>query len=121
MTDFNWTAQGGKSVTNYEVLGAVAAKVLTVPAGKRWYWFGLGSIERDASATLNITVRDENDKALGQLFTAAASASLINLPLDLAAGVNFPQIFEAGWDVVITWGATQTTPEISFTVLEVDV
>jgi len=111
-----WT----KIVDNCETLGAVTFKKFTVPAGKRWLVFG-GSAERDVSATLDIAIYNAGDKLImanaqvgagtttiswGSFYTATANALMNAIPLDAGSYVKY------------TWGAAQTTPEVSCLVTE---
>jgi hypothetical protein len=101
--------------TNFETLGAVTTKTFTVPANTRWLVFG-GKAERDVNATLDIAIYDGSDNVIsafpqvvagtttiywGFLATASTHALYNAVPLD------------AGWYIKYTWGAQQTTPEVS--------
>jgi len=110
---FAWTFPGGKRVTNVETLGAVAIKTWTVPAGKRWFVLG-GYAERDQNATLDIWATDTSDKIIWGRDQEAAGVTNI--------GWNVPGllVLDATDKFVYTWGAAQTTPEISLLVLEID-
>lgn len=114
---FAWTFPGGRRVTNFQTLGAVATHTQTVPAGKRWLLLG-GSIERDVNATLQCTITDADDNILIESDTEAAGTTRVQL-----AGLFkvLPQVCEAGDKIILTWGAGQTTPEISIIILEVEI
>ena len=111
-----WT----KILPQCETLGAVTFKKFTVPAGKRWLVFG-GSAERDVSATLDIAIYNANNKLImanaqvgagtttiswGSFYTATANALMNPIPLDTGSYIKY------------TWGAAQTTPEVSCLVSE---
>jgi len=139
---FAWTCLGGKGRSNWETLGAVATKSFTwetlgavatksftVPAGKRWIVKGLMSIEVDVDHTIDIGLYDSADKLLGGITQIAApGAGTYYFPQQIvgtAASLEFwkmlkGMVLPTGWYVKITWGAAQTTPEVSFPVLEVD-
>jgi len=104
-------------VDNFQTLGAVATHTQTVPAGKRWLFYD-GSVERDVNATLQITITDAADHVLVESDTEAAGTTRVQV-----SGLFkvLPLILDAGEKIVLTWGAGQTTPEISLVVLEVDV
>jgi len=106
-----------KKVNNFQTLGAVATHTQTVPAAKRWLFYG-GSIERDNAATLQCTLTDASDQILVESDTEAAAATRVQL-----SGLFkvLPHILDAGEKIVLTWGVAQTTPEISLLVLEIDV
>ena len=124
------TFPGGKRVSNFETLGAVLEKRFTVSTGKRWIVSGFAYAERDVNATLNMGLYDENDKQIQILMTAlAAGTTNLFFPYSLVATAATLEtwkqfkgfIMEAKWYVKVTWGANQTTPEVSFPVLEMDV
>jgi len=105
---------GGKRITNVETLGAVAIKTWTVPTGKRWLVLG-GYAERDQNATLDMWATDSGDKIIWSKDQVAAGVTNIGWLVD---GIL---IIDAGDKFVYTWGAAQTTPEISLLVLEVGI
>jgi len=124
-----FTFKGGKIVSNFETLGAVATKTWTVPTGKRWVPMGLLYAERDANATFDAKVTDGSDKPIIPALTTQIAAGVTNLgfPKDCPDDGSIAafralkgMVLKAGWKVVLTWGAAQTTPEISFPVLEID-
>lgn len=118
MSQFVWTSPGGKISDNFETLGAVSSKTWTVPAGKRWVIYG-GSAERDQNATLSIVHNTSADKKIMDFHYAVAGTSTICWP----CGTSYPMgpfIAKAGDKIVYTWGAAQTTPEVSLQILEVD-
>jgi len=109
-----------KLVTNVETLGAVATKTWTVTSGKRWLVIG-GYAERDQSATLDLKVTDSADKTMMIMPQIAAGTTNIgfgNFASDTTWAFN-PFVLDAGQKVVLTWGASQTTPEIALLVLEI--
>lgn len=113
---------------NFATLGAVSSVTITVPAGKRWILYG-GYIERDQNATLTYEIRNAADKNIfgGGTIAAGTSNVLWGLTAILLGSTTFldyfhfpyPLIMEAGSDILISWGAAQTTPEITALVLEV--
>lgn len=124
------TFLAGKIISNFETLGAVSTKRFTVPPGKRWRVLGLMSIEVDVDHTINIKLHDDKDKILGQIAQIAApGVGNYYYPYDIAATAGSLEFWKmlkglylpAGWYLEITWGATQTTPEVSFPVMEIDV
>ena len=127
--NLTWTFPGGKQLSNFETLGAVATKSFTVPSGKRWVVQGLMSIEVDQDQTIDIGLYDNNDKLLGEITQIAApGVGKYYFPHQItgtAASLEFwkmlkGMVLDAGWYVKITWGGAQTTPEVSFPVLELD-
>lgn len=130
MTDFVWIFPGGKHISNFETLGAVATKSFTVPADKRWVVQGFMYVERDANATLDIALHDKDDNKIADLITqVAAGTTNLFFPESIAGTAGDLEtwkmlknlVLDEGWYVKVTWGAAQTTPEVSFPVLEVDV
>jgi len=128
MSNVVFTFKGGKLIDNFETLGAVTTKSFTVPTGKRWMPLGIMYVERDANATLDIALYNDLDKLLLQLITQlAAGVTNVSYPFN---AVDDPTIaafqalkgmtLKAEWYVKVTWGAAQTTPEVSFPVLEID-
>lgn len=126
---FAWTFQGGTVKSNWETLGAGATKSFTVPAGKRWLVLGFMSIEVDVDHTIDIGLYDDADKLLGEITQIGApGAGTYYFPHQIsgtAASLEFWKMLKglvlpAGWYVKITWGAAQTTPEVSFPVVEID-
>jgi len=122
---------GGKLVTNVGTLGAVSSKTWTVPANKRWIIL-IGYAERDQAATLYAKFTDSADKALGYTPSLAAATANVTWGLAGSEAGNAPSasrdmrlfgfmVLDAGMKVVITWGAAQTTPEVSLTVLEYEI
>lgn len=112
-----FTFPAGKLVTNFATLGAVATNTFTVPAGKRWLII-YGKAERDANATFDAHITDGTN-IIGYLTAQiAAGVTMVHLPND----GHFPclPMLDAGYTVVYTWGAAQTTPEVSLVVLEMD-
>jgi len=92
---------------NFETLGAVSTKTFTVPSGVMWLVYG-GYAERDANATLDIEAYNSSDKAVYR-FKDQYGAGTTNLSWT----ANFPVPLAAGMYVKYTWGAQQTTPEVS--------
>jgi len=132
MTDevMAWIFQGGKIKSNHETLGAVATKSFTVPANQRWMVQGLMSIEVDVDHTIDIGLYDANDKLLGGITQIAApGVGTYYFPQQIAAtaaSLEFWKmlkglIMDVGWYVKITWGVAQTTPEVSFPVVEISI
>ena len=116
------TFPNGDLEDNVETLGAVATKTWTVPAGKRWLIIG-GYAERDVNATLDLKVTDSADKTIMIMPQIAAGTTNIgfgNFATDATWAFN-PFILDAGYKIVLTWGAGQTTPEIALLVLEIDI
>lgn len=122
---------GGKLVTNFETLGAVATKTFEVPSNKRWIVFG-GYAERDQAATFDVLVTDASDKIImgsGLASSGTGNISWGAMPAFLDTGqslgnmipLNFPIPLDAGMKVVYTWSAGQTTPEVALLVLEYDI
>lgn len=116
MNPFTFTFPGGRLIDNFETLGAVATKTWTVPAGKRWVIIG-GAFERDTSATLILQLTNAADKVIDStpLVTAGTTMQYFS---DMAYVV--PWIADAGMKIVLTWGAGQTSNEITLLVLEID-
>jgi len=123
-----WPA--GKIKSNWETLGAVATKSFTVPTGKAWKVLGFMYVERDANATLDIALHDSDDKKLADLITqVAAGTTNLFFPESIAGTAGDLEtwkmlkdlVLPAGWYVKVTWGAAQTTPEVSFPVVEINV
>jgi len=112
----------GRILDNIETLGAVATKVWTVPANKRWLLINCYA-ERDANATLILSVTSSGDKNLGFLSTVAAGVSNITFgSIANATAHRFdPILLKAGDKVVLTWGVAQVTPEVSLSVIEYDI
>lgn len=117
----------GEVKSNHETLGAVATKSFTVPTGKKWIPFGLLSLEVDVDHTIDIGLYDADDNLLGAITQIAApGAGFYYFPSQIsgtAASLEFWKmlvhtVMAAGWYIKITWGAAQTTPEVSFPVLE---
>ena len=124
-----FTFQGGKLKSNFETLGAVATKSFTVPAGKRWIVLGLMSIEVDQDHTIDIGLYDSADTLLGNITQIAEpGVGTYYFPGQIAAtaaSLEFWKmlkglVLEGGWYVKVTWGVAQTTPEVSFPVLELN-
>ena len=101
-----------KIVDNFEVLGAVASKTFTVPAGKRWLVYG-GYFERDVNATMDIEAYNAANHAIYRFKDQYGAATT-----NLSWGADFPVPLDAGMYVKYTWGAGQTTPEVSLLVTE---
>lgn len=119
---FSFTFPGGKLVDNVETLGAVATKTWVVPAKKRWLVIG-GYMERDANATADLYITDAADDVVmicAQIAAGVTNIGFGNFATDAEFAFN-PFILDAGYKIVITWGAAQTTPEISLLVLEIDI
>jgi len=123
-----WTFPAGTVKSNWETLGAVATKSFTVPAGKRWLILGLLSLEVDVDNTIDIGLYDSADKLLGGITQIAApGAGTYYFPGQISgtpASLEFWKMLKgmllpAGWYVKITWGAAQTTPEVSFPIVEI--
>ena len=118
---FAWTFQGGKRITNVETLGAVATKTWEVPANKRWLIIG-GYAERDQSATLDLKVTDSADKTMMIWAQIAAGTTNIGFgAFDTGQWPFNPFPLDGGDKIVLTWGASQTTPEIALLVMGIDI
>lgn len=118
MTDevMAWTFPAGKLITNFATLGAVATITFTVPAGKRWLFLD-GRAERDANATMDAKITDgTNDMVLATQLAAGVTDAKIG-----AMFASLPQVMDAGWEMIYTWGVAQTTPEVTCLVLEIDI
>lgn len=102
-------------VTNFQTLGAVATHTETVPAGRRWLLLG-GDIERDAAATLQISIRDTANNVIIRSKTEPAGTTRVDVA---SLFYTMPQPLDPAWDILVTWGVAQTTPEISLEVLEI--
>lgn len=123
MSQSVYSIPGGVVVTNREELGAVATKTWTVPEDKKWLLLG-ARFERDASATFNLEIKDEDGNALMNILTAVgAGTSLLQYPIDCVdpeeVAIWGHLWLSAGMLVVATWGATQTSPLVALIVLEV--
>jgi len=123
-----WTFPAGNILHNYETLGAVATKSFTVPSGKKWLFLGFMYVERDANATLDIALHNEDDDKICDLITqVAAGTTNLYFPEAIAASAGDLAVWEmlknmpmdAGWYIKVTWGAAQTTPEVCCPVLEI--
>lgn len=125
----NFTFEGGRLVSNFETLGAVATKSFTVPTGKRWKVLGFLYAERDANATLDLTLLHGATEIQILITQIAAGVTNINVPFSIAADgpsletwkILKGMILDATWAVKVDWGAAQVTPEVSFPVLEIDI
>ena len=80
----------------------------TVPAGKRWYFFG-GSVLNSADATVVVDIYNESDKLVLGLATIAAPGAAVRVqyPDSDIGYVHRPIPMDAGWYVKITMGAAQ--------------
>jgi hypothetical protein len=130
MKTLAWTSPAGKFVSNFETLGAVATKTFTPPSGKRWVILGFMSIEVDVDHTIDIGLYDSADKLLGGITQIAApGAGKYYFPQQIvgtAESLEFwkmlkGMVLDQGAYVKITWGVAQTTPEVSFPVLEMSI
>jgi hypothetical protein len=101
-----------KIVPNFETLTTPTTKKFTVPAGKQWLVYG-GYFERDVNATMDIEAYDSDDHAIYR-FKDQYGAGTTNL----SWGADFPVPLSAGMYVQYTWGAQQTSPEVSCLVSE---
>lgn len=112
----------GRPKDNYEVLGAVTTKSFIVPAGKRWLVIG-GTAERDVSASMQIEIYNASNKvALRGAYTAAGTTLISwgSMAVVAADRIGFPILLETGMYVKYTWGAAQTSPEVTCLVMEYD-
>lgn len=120
----------GKTISNFTAvvppLAAGTEARFTVPAAKKWICLGLCYIERDASATLDISLHDTDDNKVADLITqVAAGTTNLFFPESIAATAGDLETWKMlkgmllteGWYVKVVWGAAQTTPERSFPVI----
>lgn len=108
--------------TNYEVLGAVTIKKFTVPSGKRWTVWG-GYCERDVEGTLLIEIYDANDKLVALILSLVAGTSNMSWGVMCMSGANVvnmksPFPLDTGMYIKYTWGAEQTSPEVTCLITE---
>lgn len=80
----------------------------TVPAGERWLLFG-GVINRDANATLDVTVQNAAGKTILYLSDQAAGTGITHYPDSSVGGDQIirPIPLDAGMVVYILTGAAQ--------------
>ena len=105
---------------NFATLGAVSTISFTVPADKRWYVYG-GTVERDQSAALDVAFYDADDHLIMALSQVAAGTTKISWGFAATAVLNIlnaPLPLDAGSYVKYTWGAAQTTPEVTCYIME---
>lgn len=119
----------GKIIDNFETLGAVTSKVFTVPSGRKWIVYG-GFAERDTSATFTIGIYNDDDELVQSLIArgnpiAAGTTDIdwgihcYNSVANYLYPLQHPLLLDSGWYVKYTWGAAQSTPEVSCVVQEV--
>lgn len=115
-----YTIQGGKLVFYYAAQGAIDDKQIRPGAGKKWKVLSL-YVERDQSATLDLVYRSGSDE-IEVITQIAAGTTNLTFPQDLTGVGDI-----AAWNAMIAtqsvflfikFGATQTTPEIGYVVLE---
>lgn len=105
------------------VHGAIATYAYIVPDGKKWELYGL-YIERDVNATLDVDINlVTGNRYLWRMTQIGAGVTNIFLPVDIAGAnerdfwMSHP-LLGSGYEITITWGAPQTTPETRLWVLE---
>lgn len=97
---------------------------MIVPAGKRWILLG-GVVNRDASSTLTIYVKDASDNIIHLVLYSGATAALTTWPDNADSEKTYifhPIILDVGEYVEFSFGAAQGAGAfLSCVVLEVDV
>lgn len=117
ITNYEKDATGGTTrwpdTTHYKV---------TVPPGKRWFVWG-GVVNRDASQTVAIWVKDSSDNVLFQMAAYSAATGPTPYPIEVYVGkIVLPIPMDAGTYIEMIFGGAQSTAAYaSCIVSEIDI
>jgi len=115
----NFAADPFTIVDNYKLAGNVSSTEITVPTGKKWMLYG-GFIERDANASLKVTIKNSGGNTLFESDLLAADTTNITYGVfgDSSIPISHPIPMDAGSIIAISWGALQTNPRVCAVVKE---